>query len=96
MRYLLKVTSWAERYRGRQVAEHYYGSIRPEGGEKVDLEHEVEIRDPAYADSSLRCHFAKPGDRMTTIRFKTREEVWAAAREWMRRNARPEDELAEV
>ena len=97
MTYQLKITSWAERFRGRQAAEHYYGSIRGEGpNERYELTHVVEIRNPAYQDSSMRCMFAKPGETMETIRFETREEVRIAARKWMSENAKPTDILVEV
>lgn len=97
MTYLLKITSWAERFRGRQCAEHYYGSIREDGSkEKIELTHVVEIRNPAYADSSLRYHLAKPGETMETIRFETRDQVREAAQKWMKENAKPNDTLVEV
>lgn len=101
MIYKLKITSWADRSHGRQSgATHYFASIRKEGQSRFEdpvyLTHEVEITNPVYADSSLRCMTAKPGEMMETNRFETRDEVWIAARKWMAENSKPGDTLEEV
>lgn len=90
MQYTLRITSWCERGGGSQTCEHYYGRIQPG---HIDLEHEIELRDPLYQDSSLRCMLAKPGETTMTIRFATREEVIKAAGAWMKENAKEGDAL---
>lgn len=101
MIYKLKITSWADRSHGHQSgATHYFGSIRKEGASRFEdpayLTHQVEIVNPAYADSSLRCMRAKPGEMMETNRFETIAQLRAAAKKWMALNTLPGDTLEEV
>lgn len=94
MIYRLRVTSWATRFRsGVQVPEHYYGRIRWGVDNEVDLEHEIEICDSRYSNSSLECALAKPGEKRMSVRFLTSQEVVKAAREWMAAHAKPSDTL---
>jgi hypothetical protein len=93
MKYELKVKSWAERFRGSQCAEHYYGYLYDGGIRVVDLEHKIYLTDPRYADCSLACMRAKPGETRMSCRFAEREEIVVAARKWMAENAKPNDIL---
>lgn len=90
MVFTLSITSWADRFKGAQLAEHYYGRVKFDNQE-IDLEHEVEIKDPAYEDSSLRCYLAKPGEKMITSRFVSKEEIIEKFREFLWSEAKPTD-----
>jgi hypothetical protein len=89
--YKLRITSWAERS-SCGFAEHFYGRVRF-NDQEVDLDHIVDAKDPAYYDSSIWRALAKPGTKEKTIRFKTRDEILQAFRNFLWSEAKPTDSM---